>query len=119
MNEPNTINTETNVIQFPKSKMPNKENLFADERDEMEMLTEMICSCLLESVEASGFHTNDDTVIKEICFAMESIRALLCKYYKIDHSFHDLARHSFTIVNENLVFTNPTFERKIEIESKD
>lgn len=115
---------ESVVIPFPKkSKTPNPkeayENLFAQREDEIEIIVDMICSTLIENIESAGFSATDDGTLKELCFALESIRALICKYYNIEHSFHDMARHCFQLKDGNLVFTNPKFERKIEIEVKD
>lgn len=116
--------TPSNVIQFPKkSKIPTpkevSQNLFAQQEDEIQIIVDMIFSNLIENLEAVGFPLDDPQIIKEFRFVLESVIALVHKYYGISHTYHDMARHSFTIVDGDLVFTNPKFERKIEIESKD
>jgi len=93
-----------NVIKFPKTnkripELPTVEDLktdkgFSPTDEAVDTATEIISSVMLEHMLALGYIPRENTG-KEICFVIESVRALMKKYYGQTHPFHPLAELSF------------------------
>ncbi len=94
----------TNVIKFPKenkriSELPTLEDIqagkvFTPTDEAVDAATELISTTMLEHMVALGYQPRIDTG-KEICFVIESVRAMMKKYYGQTHPFHSLADVSF------------------------
>lgn len=97
----------SNVIKFPKSnkrlpELPSVDDLkelktekgFTPTDEAVDTATEIISTVMLEHMLALGYIPRADTG-KEICFVIESVRALMKKYYGQTHPFHPLADMSF------------------------
>lgn len=94
----------TNVIKFPKTnkriqELPTLEQIASEKTytptdEAIEASTELLASVMLEHMLALGFIPRADTG-KEICFAVEAIKAMMHKYYGRSHPFHPLAEISF------------------------
>ena len=113
----------TNVIQFPRqsSKVPTldevSKNINLAAEDEVLDITDIICQAVVETLEQAGFPALEDAEsVKDLCFALEGIRALLYKYYKLEHPFHEFAEHSFLEKEGKYIFVHPQFKFKTKNE---
>ena len=117
MNQP----VESNVIPFPKPKrdvyteVPDIDsvisNIDAQREDKINDMSEVLATILLEQLSATGFPINyDPKYIKDMCFCLESLKALLYKYYNIEHPFHNFADACFNIEEDGVEFTAPIFK---------
>lgn len=101
--------TPTNVIKFPKvveRQVPTVEqiqsNIEQEREYQIDQSAELLANMLLESLSVAGFRLeNNDLIVKEVCFAMEGIRALVAKYHKAEHPFHQLAATMFRVNPED------------------
>lgn len=118
-----------NIIHFPLSKKSNsdppsleevKENILSQKEEQIEEISEILANMLLEQIASAGFLiSGDDKTVKELCFCMESLKALMCKYYDIKHPFHAFANACFEQVDEDrIVFVAPIFKEKSEIKEE-
>jgi hypothetical protein len=110
-----------NVITFPRSSKRQLsdntpsiqeafENLRSIKEEEMETVVDMICSNYIDTLEMAGFNvTEEPNVMNEVCFMMESVRAIVSKYYGIDHVFQGLAAECFVVHEGRLLFLEPKF----------
>jgi hypothetical protein len=118
----------TNIIQFPIQKkntdLPTveeiKENIVLQKEEQIEEISELLANILLEQISIAGFDiSTDPKTIKELCFCMESFKALMCKYYDIEHPFHPFADACFQHVDDDrIAFISPTFKEKVETEEE-
>lgn len=118
-----------NIILFPNKKKTTidpptleevKENILSQKEEQIEEVSEILANMLLEQISSAGFFiSSDDKTLKELCFCMESLKALMCKYYDIEHPFHAFANACFEQVEDGRVaFISPTFKEKIEIKEE-
>ncbi|NBP58261.1 hypothetical protein EBU71_17375, partial [bacterium] len=114
-----------NIIRFPIQKINSdpptveeiKENLLSQKEEQIEEVSEILANMLLEQISTAGFLvTGDEKTVKELCFCMEALKALMCKYYDIEHPFHAFADACFQQVDEDrIAFIAPIFKEKLEI----
>lgn len=123
------IKMSNNIIAFPirNKSVPSpptieevKENILTQKEEQIEEISEILANLLLEQIANVGFHlSNDDKTVKELCFCMESLKALMCKYYDIEHPFHAFADACFEQVDDDrIIFIAPTFKEKVEIKEE-
>lgn len=95
-----------NVVQFPISperQVPTieqiKSNIDDHKQNEVDQATELLSNMLLESISVAGFplDASSDSTAKHLCFCMEALRSLVCRFYNVDHEFHPLAEHLFVV----------------------
>jgi len=113
-----------NIIRFPIQKINSdpptveeiKENLLTQKEEQIEEVSEILANMLLEQISTAGFLvTGDEKTVKELCFCMEALKALMCKYYDIEHPFHAFADACFQQVDEDrIAFIAPIFKEKLE-----
>lgn len=113
-----------NIIRFPIQKRNGdpptveeiKENLLSQKEEQIEEVSEILANMLLEQISTAGFLvTGDEKTVKELCFCMEALKALMCKYYDIEHPFHAFADACFQQVDEDrIAFIAPIFKEKLE-----
>lgn len=113
-----------NIIRFPIQKINSdpptveeiKENLLTQKEEQIEEVSEILANMLLEQISTAGFLvTGDEKTVKELCFCMEALKALMCKYYDIEHPFHTFADACFQQVDEDrIAFIAPIFKEKLE-----
>ena len=118
-----------NIIQFPALKRSSsdppsleevKENILSQKEEQIEEVSEILANMLLEQISTAGFLvSSDDKTVKELCFCMESLKALMCKYYDIEHPFHAFANACFEQVDDDrIIFIAPIFKEKSEIKEE-
>ena len=117
-----------NIIRFPIQKINSdpptveeiKENLLSQKEEQIEEVSEILANMLLEQISTAGFLvTGDEKTLKELCFCMEALKALMCKYYDIEHPFHTFADACFQQVDEDrIAFIAPLFKEKLEIKEE-
>jgi hypothetical protein len=117
-----------NIIRFPIQKINSdpptveeiKENLLTQKEEQIEEVSEILANMLLEQISTAGFLvTGDEKTVKELCFCMEALKALMCKYYDIEHPFHTFADACFQQVDEDrIAFIAPIFKEKLEIKEE-
>lgn len=117
-----------NIIRFPIQKINSdpptveeiKENLLTQKEEQIEEVSEILANMLLEQISTAGFLvTGDENTVKELCFCMEALKALMCKYYDIEHPFHTFADACFQQVDEDrIAFIAPIFKEKPEIKEE-
>lgn len=117
-----------NIIRFPIQKINSdpptveeiKENLLSQKEEQIEEVSEILANMLLEQISTAGFLvTGDEKTLKELCFCMEALKALMCKYYDIEHPFHTFADACFQQVDEDrIAFIAPVFKEKLEIKEE-
>lgn len=118
-----------NIIQFPALKRSSsdppsleevKENILSQKEEQIEEVSEILANMLLEQISTAGFLVSgDDKTVKELCFCMEALKSLMCKYYDIEHPFHAFANACFEQVDDDrIMFVAPIFKEKIEIKEE-
>lgn len=104
-----------NVILFPKNRL-NTNGVTAIEEIEhnLEMMKHYhiqetiatLAPIIFNQLEIAGFHITDDENeqhdIKDGAFIVESLRAIMCKYYGIYHPFQQIAEKVFSENTEEL-----------------
>jgi hypothetical protein len=105
-----------NIIKFPNKKTPyvgeprtiqDVDNMV----DELKMhhvyeTLQVLLPMLFTRLDAAGFdfgvdEGEEDPFIKDGAFAVEAIRAMLCKYHGLYHPFSDIAEHIFVPDDED------------------
>lgn len=92
-----------NVIQFPKSKYNTPpqsiEEMVADiDRLRREHADEIVTSMIPQLVGlfmANGVDVDQHEYIKDVSMIVESSKALMYKYFNIDHPFHEMIEQVF------------------------
>ena len=117
-----------NIIRFPIQKRNGdpptveeiKENIITQKEEQIEEISEILANMLLEQISSAGFLvTSDEKTVKELCFCMEALKALMCKYYDIEHSFHAFADACFHHVDDDrIAFIAPVFKETIKVKEE-
>ena len=114
-----------NVIQFPVQKRPGADpapdieqaqNILGQQfEDKISGTSDLLALLLMEHLNEAGFAVDgSEQTLKELCFCVESIKSLLCKYYGIDHPFHPFAEACFEVQEDSQIyFHEPKFKEII------
>lgn len=107
----------SNIINFPKEKVANKENIpksineiktsvdsmkHAHIQETITVITPMI----FQQLAVAGFELIDDEEelsLKDGAFLVESIRSILYRYYDLTHPFQKIADSAFNIDDNGLL----------------
>lgn len=92
-----------NVIQFPKAKMNTPpqsiEEMVADidrlRRDHADEIINSMIPSIISMFASHGVDVDEYEYIKDVSMVMESTKALLYKYLKIEHPFHQMIDNIF------------------------
>jgi len=92
-----------NVIIFPREKVGGrvspteqdiKDNLDTFKYTHIQETVSLVAPILFQHISLAGFDIfeddDSDESLKESAFLVEAIRAILCKYYGLDHPFQKL-----------------------------
>lgn len=99
-----------NVIIFPKEKVGGrtspteqdiKDNIDIFKYTHIQETVSLVAPILFQHISLAGFDIfedeESDESLKESAFLVEAIRAMLCKYYGLDHPFQKLSQNIFKI----------------------
>jgi hypothetical protein len=105
-----------NVIIFPKEKVGGrlppteqdvKDNLDTFKHTHIQETVSLIAPILFQHIELAGFDIfeddDDEDSLKESALLVEAIRAILCKYYGLEHPFQKLSKNIFKIEEDGLL----------------
>ena len=117
-----------NVIIFPREKVGGrvspteqdiKDNLDTFKYTHIQETVSLVAPILFQHISFAGFDIfeddDSDESLKESAFLVEAIRAILCKYYGLDHPFQKLSQNLFKIEEDGLL----SIVDKIELELVD
>jgi hypothetical protein len=117
-----------NVIIFPREKVGGrvspteqdiKDNLDTFKYTHIQETVSLVAPILFQHISLAGFDIfeddDSDESLKESAFLVEAIRAILCKYYGLDHPFQKLSQNLFKIEEDGLL----SIVDKIELELVD
>jgi hypothetical protein len=97
----------SNIIQFPKQKQNNgKDKTLEEIKQNMEMMHHYhiqetianLAPIIFNHLDVAGFPISDEeeTDLKDGAFVIESLRAIMCKYYGIYHPFQQISESVFS-----------------------
>lgn len=92
-----------NIITFPINNKNGitieeiKENLDSVKHMHIQDTLDLISPMMFQNLEIAGFYDliNDTKSLKMCALIIESMKALLCKYYNLDHPFHKFTEELF------------------------
>jgi hypothetical protein len=108
----------SNIINFPKEKIIQKENLPKDFNEikvsvdgmkyaHIQETVSVIIPMIFQQLSVAGFDIIDDddeqTSLKDGAFLVEAIRSILHKYYELPHPFQKISDSVFTIQDNGVL----------------
>jgi len=111
--------TDSNVIKYPKQFTPNlnaptfeqvQESLELQRINQIVDVTSALADEVVQMLIQLGYDFPVGTKAeKDFFLVIESIRSMICKYHDEEHAFHNLAEHSFEVLDDDgsFVFLAP------------
>ena len=93
-----TEELDTNILEFPKSKIVRDPLPDSDELKKMkkksvknlaDSLTAEVCDTLLSHFDNYGIDTDNETFVKDFIFLSSIVAATIYRTLGVDHEFHD------------------------------
>lgn len=121
-----------NVITFPKSKIVQKGatppstpeeikmNLDCVKYNHVQETISLIAPMIFQQLSLAGFELMEDEdidSIKDTAFLIEAIKAMLYKYYELEHPFQKIAQNVFT-ENNGLLSITDTLELVLRLDEE-
>jgi len=121
--------TNNNVIPFPHQRNVGAAPNFEQVQESLELhrinqimeVTGALTDAVVQIMVQLGYDFPVGTKAeKDFFLVIESIRSMISKYHDEHHAFHELAEHSFEILDEegSYFFLSPTMKNSVQFEKE-
>ena len=95
----------SNVVQFPKERLAAppqsieemQDSISTMRKEHVDNLMDMMIPSVLNLFETNGMDVENDVYVKDSALVIESIKALMYKYYNLEHPLNFIAETCFDV----------------------